>query len=50
MFEFPVGNVIPLSQVRNDVATAFKKEVEWQTNQMLLPFKRMCEQRKVRYY
>ncbi|KAK7401437.1 hypothetical protein VNO78_12921 [Psophocarpus tetragonolobus] len=43
----PLGNVIPLSQVRNDVATAFKKEVEWQTDQMLLPFKRMCEQRKV---
>ncbi|KAH1248230.1 U-box domain-containing protein 35 [Glycine soja] len=43
----PLGNVIPLSQVRNDVATAFKKEVEWQTNQMLLPFKIMCEQRKV---
>ncbi|XP_047153096.1 U-box domain-containing protein 52-like [Vigna umbellata] len=43
----PLGNVIPLSQVRNDVATAFKKEVEWQTNQMLLPFKRLCEQRKV---
>ncbi|XP_020240252.1 U-box domain-containing protein 35 isoform X2 [Cajanus cajan] len=42
-----VGNVIPLSQVRNDVATAFKKEVEWQINQMLLPFKRLCEQRKV---
>ncbi|KAL3024305.1 hypothetical protein AAZX31_04G113200 [Glycine max] len=29
------------------LSTAFKKEVEWQTNQMLLPFKRMCEQRKV---
>ncbi|KAK7271561.1 hypothetical protein RJT34_27567 [Clitoria ternatea] len=43
----PMGNIIPLSQVRNDVATAFKKEVEWQTNQMLHPFKRMCEQRKV---
>ncbi|XP_020240250.1 U-box domain-containing protein 35 isoform X1 [Cajanus cajan] len=43
----PMGNVIPLSQVRNDVATAFKKEVEWQINQMLLPFKRLCEQRKV---
>ncbi|XP_017442750.1 U-box domain-containing protein 35 isoform X2 [Vigna angularis] len=28
-------------------STAFKKEVEWQTNQMLLPFKRLCEQRKV---
>ncbi|KAJ1376959.1 Zinc finger, RING/FYVE/PHD-type [Sesbania bispinosa] len=43
----PMGNVIPLSQVRNDVATAYKKEVECQTNQMLLPLKKMCEQRKV---
>ncbi|CAJ1958629.1 unnamed protein product [Sphenostylis stenocarpa] len=43
----PMGNVVPLSQVRSDVATAFKKEVEWQANQMLLPFKRMCEKRKV---
>ncbi|XP_019427285.1 PREDICTED: U-box domain-containing protein 35-like [Lupinus angustifolius] len=43
----PKGNVIPLSQVRSDVVTAFKNEVEWQTNQMLLPFKKLCEQRKV---
>ncbi|KAL4350914.1 hypothetical protein S245_035315 [Arachis hypogaea] len=43
----PMGNVIPISQVRTDVANAFRKEVEWQTNQKLLPFKRMCEQRKV---
>ncbi|KAL9321626.1 hypothetical protein ACSQ67_009679 [Phaseolus vulgaris] len=43
----PMGNVIPLSQVRNDVATAFRKEVEWGKNQMMLPFKRLCEQRKV---
>lgn len=44
-----VGDVLPLSQVRNDVATAFIREVEWQTNQMILPFKSLCEQRKVRY-
>lgn len=44
----PVGNVLPISQVRSEVATAFRKEVDWQTNQMLLPFKKMCEQRKVR--
>ncbi|KAK2385814.1 U-box domain-containing protein kinase family protein [Trifolium repens] len=42
-----VGNYLPISQVRNDVAAAYRQEVEWQTNQMLLPFKRMCEQRKV---
>ncbi|XP_058723936.1 U-box domain-containing protein 35-like isoform X2 [Vicia villosa] len=26
---------------------AFKREIEWQTNHMLLPFKSLCEQRKV---
>ncbi|CAJ2638536.1 unnamed protein product [Trifolium pratense] len=43
----PMGDVLPISQVRNDVANAFRREVEWQTNQMLLPFKSLCEQRKV---
>ncbi|KAK7259769.1 hypothetical protein RIF29_25382 [Crotalaria pallida] len=43
----PMGNVIPLLHVRNDVATAFKNEVEWQKIQMLLPFKKICEHRKV---
>ncbi|XP_007038299.2 PREDICTED: U-box domain-containing protein 35 [Theobroma cacao] len=42
----PMGNFIPISQVRNDVAAAYKKEVEWQTNEMLLPYKKMCAQRK----
>ncbi|CAK8564787.1 unnamed protein product [Lathyrus sativus] len=42
-----VGNYLPISQVRNDVAAAYKKEMEWKTHQMLLPFKKMCEQRKV---
>ncbi|CAK8564789.1 unnamed protein product [Lathyrus sativus] len=43
----PMGDVLPISQVRNDVAMAFKREIEWQTNHMLLPFKSLCEQRKV---
>lgn len=43
----PMGNTIPLSQVREDVAIAFKKEVEWQANEKLLPYKKMCAQRKV---
>ncbi|XVF11237.1 hypothetical protein REPUB_Repub08aG0009100 [Reevesia pubescens] len=43
----PMGNSIPISQVRDDVAVAYKKEVEWQTNEMLLPYKKMCAQRKV---
>ncbi|KAF8044352.1 hypothetical protein BT93_A2368 [Corymbia citriodora subsp. variegata] len=43
----PMGNSIPLSQVREDVVAAYKKEIEWQTNEMLLPYKKMCSQRKV---
>ncbi|CAL0301759.1 unnamed protein product [Lupinus luteus] len=43
----PLGILIPLSQARNDVVAAFKSEVEWQRNQMLQPFKKMCEHRKV---
>lgn len=43
----PMGNMLPISQVRDDVAAAYKKEIECETNQMLLPFKQMCEQRKV---
>ncbi|CAI8595827.1 unnamed protein product [Vicia faba] len=43
----PMGNYLPISQVRTDVAAAYKKEMEWKTHQMLLPFKKMCEERKV---
>ncbi|KAL0292494.1 UNVERIFIED_CONTAM: U-box domain-containing protein 35 [Sesamum calycinum] len=43
----PMGNLIPISQVRDDVATAFRKDVEWQATEKLLPYKRMCDQRKV---
>ncbi|KAG4190636.1 hypothetical protein ERO13_A07G042900v2 [Gossypium hirsutum] len=42
----PMGNLLPISQVREDVAAAYKKELEWQANEMLLPYK-MCAQRKV---
>uniref|UniRef100_A0A0A9DFD9 RING-type E3 ubiquitin transferase n=1 Tax=Arundo donax TaxID=35708 RepID=A0A0A9DFD9_ARUDO len=43
----PMGNFIPISQVRDDVASAYRKEAEWQASNMLLPFKKMCAQRKV---
>ncbi|XP_041994968.1 U-box domain-containing protein 35-like isoform X1 [Salvia splendens] len=43
----PMGNFIPISQVRDDVAAAYKKEMEWQAAEKLLPYKRMCSQRKV---
>ncbi|KAK7859317.1 U-box domain-containing protein 35 [Quercus suber] len=42
-----MGNSIPLSQVREDVAAAYIKEINWQTSQMLLPYKKLCAQKKV---
>ncbi|XP_006655773.1 U-box domain-containing protein 35 [Oryza brachyantha] len=47
MVPTPMGNFIPITQVREDVATAYRKDVEWQANNMLLPYKKMCAQRKV---
>ncbi|KAI3793109.1 hypothetical protein L1987_35723 [Smallanthus sonchifolius] len=42
----PMGSVL-ISQVRDDVVIAYKKEVEWQTYEKFLPFKNMCARRKV---
>ncbi|CAL5045640.1 unnamed protein product [Urochloa decumbens] len=47
MVPTPMGNFIPISQVREDVASAYRKEAEWQATNMLLPFKKMCAQKKV---
>ena len=44
-----MGNSIPISQVRDDVAAAYRKEVEWQATEKLLPYKKMCTQKKVYY-
>ncbi|CAK9139917.1 unnamed protein product [Ilex paraguariensis] len=43
----PMGNSLPLSQVRDDIVAAYKKEVEWQMSKKLLPYKKMCAQTKV---
>ncbi|RVW86225.1 U-box domain-containing protein 35 [Vitis vinifera] len=42
-----VGNSIPLSQVRDDVAEAYLEEMGWQTSEMLLPYKTMFLHKKV---
>ncbi|KAJ0100006.1 hypothetical protein Patl1_20723 [Pistacia atlantica] len=42
----PMGNFIPISQIRDDVAAAYKQEVEWQRSKMLQPYKKMCVQKK----
>ncbi|PWA88505.1 U-box domain-containing protein kinase family protein [Artemisia annua] len=43
----PTVGTVPVSQVREDVVIAYKKEVEWQADQKLLPYKNMCARRKV---
>ncbi|KAJ8772328.1 hypothetical protein K2173_027505 [Erythroxylum novogranatense] len=42
-----VGNSIPISQVREDIAAAYIKETEWQTSQKILPFQNICIRQKV---
>uniref|UniRef100_A0A2P2LNW5 RING-type E3 ubiquitin transferase n=1 Tax=Rhizophora mucronata TaxID=61149 RepID=A0A2P2LNW5_RHIMU len=43
----PMGNFIPISQVREDVAEAYKKEMEWQASRKILPCKDICTHRQV---
>lgn len=45
-----VGNSLPISQVREDVAAAYIHETEWRATELLLPYKKMCLQRKVRKF
>ncbi|KAF7045519.1 hypothetical protein CFC21_054619 [Triticum aestivum] len=47
MVPTPMGNYIPVSQVRDDVASAYREELEWQARNMLLPYKKMCAQTQV---
>ncbi|GMH28049.1 hypothetical protein Nepgr_029892 [Nepenthes gracilis] len=42
-----VGNLLPLSQVRDNLVETYKKEVEWQRNEMLLPYQKMSSIMKV---
>ncbi|XP_057527836.1 U-box domain-containing protein 35-like isoform X2 [Amaranthus tricolor] len=43
----PMGNLIPVPQVRDDVAAAYKKEIEWQRTEMIVPFQKTLIQKKV---
>ncbi|KAG1354405.1 putative U-box domain-containing protein 35 [Cocos nucifera] len=45
--ELSVGNYLPIDDVRDDVAIAYKKEIKWQTEVLLLPYKKMCAKRQV---
>lgn len=44
-----VGNAISIAELRDDVVSAYKQEVDWNTNEMLRPYKKMFERRKVLY-
>ncbi|KAF2553412.1 hypothetical protein F2Q68_00037415 [Brassica cretica] len=43
----PMGNTIPISEVREDVVTAYRQEILCQSELVLTPFKKMFEKRKV---
>uniref|UniRef100_A0A1D1ZGN6 RING-type E3 ubiquitin transferase n=1 Tax=Anthurium amnicola TaxID=1678845 RepID=A0A1D1ZGN6_9ARAE len=47
MVPTPMGNYLPISKVREEVVSAYRKELEWKTNAMLLPYKQMCAERQV---
>ncbi|CAL4915571.1 unnamed protein product [Urochloa decumbens] len=38
----PMGNYVPVDQVRDDIASAYEKEVESEAQKMLLMYKSMC--------
>ncbi|KAK3153298.1 hypothetical protein QOZ80_2BG0170410 [Eleusine coracana subsp. coracana] len=40
-----VGNHVPIDQVREDVASAYEKDVECQAQNMLLVYKSMCDKK-----
>ncbi|KAL9249750.1 U-box domain-containing protein [Drosera capensis] len=42
-----MGNLIPVSHVRDNIVLAYKKEVALQRRKMLLPFQEMCKRVKV---
>ncbi|KAH7854090.1 hypothetical protein Vadar_010006 [Vaccinium darrowii] len=42
----PVGT-FRLAHMREDIVNAHRKAVEWETNEKLLPYKRMCTKKKV---
>ncbi|KAL0718306.1 hypothetical protein Bca4012_067628 [Brassica carinata] len=43
----PMGNDVMITELRDNVVSAYLKEVDRKTNEMLLPYKKMFERRKV---
>jgi len=42
-----VGIAVAVSELREDVVSAYKQELDWSANEMLRPYKKMFERRKV---
>lgn len=42
-----MGNAIPISEVRDDVVTAYRQEILWQSEEMLKPFTKLFVRKKV---
>ncbi|KAL0923326.1 hypothetical protein M5K25_007378 [Dendrobium thyrsiflorum] len=47
MIPTPMGNYLPISQVRDDIVSAYRKDIECQTRSMIHPYKDICLRRKV---
>lgn len=45
-----MGNYVPVDQVRDDIASAYEKEVECEAQNMLLMYKNMCDGKVCGYY
>ncbi|KFK27907.1 kinase family protein [Arabis alpina] len=43
----PMGNAISVTELRDDVVSAYRQEMDYNTNEMLRPYKKMFERRKV---
>ncbi|CAN6912697.1 unnamed protein product [Brassica oleracea] len=43
----PMGNAISVTELRDDLVSAYKQELDWNTKEMLQPYKKMFDRRKV---
>lgn len=44
----PLGNRVPISQVQEDAVAAYMQQVDSETNTMFLPYRRLCNAKKVK--
>ena len=42
-----MGNAISVTELRDDLVSAYKQELDWNTKEILQPYKKMFDRRKV---